>query len=251
MSRVVSLLLRWCTEMPAVLSDVLFTMLSDRMYVLYTMLSLHNSEWVLKDEQLACQAAYTALVYCAESESSSTAFQSASSLIKLLIEKYYNVIKPLGRDMMRLLLDLSHHSSFQALYLCIPDPMSAWSTNTPVKYLALALDPVMETELLFMMTNVRRGGTTHKYYQSWYLTAHKEHMHTVQAIRYIVNTNAKVQANPDIPSVVLLPRWFLVGWLLHITQDQLQLRKCMTALVIDWLCFNQRDDSAHVLGMCK
>ncbi|KAF7053039.1 hypothetical protein CFC21_061038 [Triticum aestivum] len=109
---------------------------------------------------------------------------------------------------------------------------------TPGWCTALSISPEMETQLLFMMSNVKWGGQ--KRYQLWFARKHLMVPGGEERIPDIVRficcgyhpTNEVIQSG-------VIARWAVIGWLLTSCSKGYIVANAKLALFYDWLFFDE------------
>ncbi|KAL6870887.1 hypothetical protein ACP4OV_014735 [Aristida adscensionis] len=146
----------------------------------------------------------------------------------------------IGRDLVRTLHELLLVPEFQVLWR---DSMSHRAADicrisTPGWCTAVAVSPEMETQLLFMMNNVKWGDQ--KRYQIWFARKHlivpggEERIPDI--VRFICcgyhPTNEVMQSGA-------IARWAIIGWLLTSCSKGYIQANAKLALFYDWLFFEE------------
>ncbi|KAG8088889.1 hypothetical protein GUJ93_ZPchr0011g27413 [Zizania palustris] len=157
-----------------------------------------------------------------------------------MLRDHTQVCTLIGRDIVRCLHELVLVPEFQELWKdsmlgCAMDicriGMTGWCT-------AMAISPEMETQLLFMMNNVKWG--TQKRYQLWFARKHLMVPGGEERIPDIVRficcgyhpTNEVMQSG-------VIARWAVIGWLLTSCNKSYILANAKLALFYDWLFFDE------------
>jgi integrator complex subunit 3 len=161
-----------------------------------------------------------------------------------MLRDHFPVCALVGRDLVRSLHDVMLVPEFQVLW-------KDWIRNhaadicrigTPGWCTALAISPEMETQLMFMMNNVKWGDQ--KRYQLWFARKHlivpggEERIPDI--IRFICcgyhPTNVIMQSG-------FIARWAIIGWLLTSCSKAYVQANAKLALFYDWLLFEEGRDS--------
>lgn len=173
--------------------------------------------------------------------------------VKMLREKF-NLCLRIGRDLVRLLLDLVHVPEFQAVWKdLLYDPhtfgvdefldiSTLYNTRTSKWYFLLRVTPQMESQLRFLLTHVRFG--SQKRYQVWFtkkfLSTTEKNAVVVDLVRFICCAH---HPSNDIIQSDIIPRWAVIGWLLKSSMKNYVEANSKLALFYDWLFFNEKVDS--------
>jgi integrator complex subunit 3 len=161
-----------------------------------------------------------------------------------MVRDHFQVCALIGRDLVRSLHDLLMVPEFLALW---QDSMWNRAANicrigTPGWCTVVAISPEMDTQLLFMMNNVKWGDQ--KRYQHWFTRKHlmvpggEERIPDI--IRFICccyhPTNEIMQSG-------VIARWAVIGWLLTSCSKSYVQANAKLALYCDWLFFQEGRDS--------
>ncbi|BAT12870.1 Os11g0171400, partial [Oryza sativa Japonica Group] len=157
-----------------------------------------------------------------------------------VLRDHTQVCELIGRDLVRCLHELVLVQEFHELWkdsmlgraaeICRIG-MPGWCT-------AMAVSPEMETQLLFMMNNVRWGNQ--KRYQLWFARKHLMVPGGEERIPDIVRficcgyhpTNKVMQSG-------VIARWAVIGWLLTSCNKSYVQANAKVALFYDWLFFDE------------
>eukprot|EP00727_Mastigamoeba_balamuthi_P007508 m51a1_g3378 hypothetical protein (993) ;mRNA; f:478094-481850 len=171
-----------------------------------------------------------------------------------LCKSHFGALIQIGRDLVRLLQDLARVKEFEEIWKALlNDPTSLapgfggvpqlLSTPTPKPYLQSRLTPDMETQLLFMMREVRLGMQGR--YQTWFQQRHfanpENESLVVDLVRYTCcvwhPTNAIICSD-------IVPRWAMLGWMTYAARaDYTVVANVRQAIFLDWIGFDPRADS--------
>ncbi|KHN00940.1 Integrator complex subunit 3 [Glycine soja] len=173
--------------------------------------------------------------------------------VKIVREEFHLCLK-IGRDFIRLLQDLAHVPEFKALLQDIvfnpsvfnvvgfKDVSQIYCTRTSSRYSLLRISPEMETQLRFLLTDIKLGH--HRRHQLWFankfLNERDKEFLIVDIVRFICC--AHHPPNEIIQSDIF-PRWALIGWLLTCCRKKHVEESVKLALFYDWLFFDERMDS--------
>ncbi|XP_006285669.2 integrator complex subunit 3 [Capsella rubella] len=151
----------------------------------------------------------------------------------------------IGRDLVRLLQDLSHVSEFREIWndLVSNHCSDIYKLRTSSRYFVLRITPEMETKLRFLLGNVKLG--SHKRHQIWFLKKFllgpEKEMLLIDIVRFIC---CGIHPTNEIIRSEIMPRWAVIGWLLELCrQNQYIERSVKLALFYDWLFFNESIDN--------
>ncbi|XP_024005091.1 integrator complex subunit 3 [Eutrema salsugineum] len=152
----------------------------------------------------------------------------------------------IGRDLLRLLLDLVHLSEFREIWndLFVNFDISRiYKSKTSSRYFLLRITPEMETQLRFLLGNVKLG--SHKRHQIWFLKKfllgpEKETL-LIDIVRFIC---CVIHPSNEIIRSEILPRWAIIGWFLELSRHNQYIEQGVKlALFYDWLFFDERVDN--------
>lgn len=177
----------------------------------------------------------------------------------VLIEKFKEC-SVIGRDLIRVLQDVSKMSEFTQVWKFLYQKSSQSSLNdssiettqlykilqvpSPKRYLACRLTPEMEINLLFILDHVKYGGIHHRKYYDWfsyeYLKVSDTENLIIDIIRYLV-----VAYHP--PNSVLasssVQRWQIITWFLRQMKTNYSTANAKLALFYDWLFYDPAIDN--------
>jgi integrator complex subunit 3 len=110
-------------------------------------------------------------------------------------------------------------------------------TPTPKMYLTLRITPEIESQLLFVLENVK--SSNQKRYQQWF---HAQHLSSVETEPLIIDLVRFIccvfhPSNAIIGSDVV-QRWTFIGWLLKCIKTNYIASSVKLALFYDWLFFD-------------
>jgi len=220
-----------------------------------------NVVWLDEKPSLFTVALYTYLRLLPDHTMAASKVQALNALrqkeisfcVRLLREKFHECIS-IGRDLLRLLQDVSMIPEFESIWrdlLSNPavfrDPVfcdiaQLYAVRTPTRYLTSRITPNMETQIRFMLTNVRMGSQRRN--QTWfaqrYLSTPESETLVCDLIRFICcvhhPTNQILQSD-------IVPRWAIVGWLLKCCKSNHVEANAKLALFYDWLFFMSKVDN--------
>lgn len=164
--------------------------------------------------------------------------------VKMFREQLHLSLK-IGRDLVRLLQDLVHISEFKEIWndLVCSDVSKIYQSKTSSRYFLLRITPEMETQLRFLLGNVKLG--SHKRHQVWFLKKfllgpEKETV-LIDIVRFIC---CVVHPTNEIIRSEIMPRWAVIGWFLDLCKQNHHVEgRVKLALFYDWLFFDERIDS--------
>lgn len=173
--------------------------------------------------------------------------------ISLLRDRFTDCLV-IGRDLIRLLQNVSRIPEFEALWkdlLHNPQSLSPTLTNgiiqiletrTSRRFLQSRLTPDMERKLVFFTSSVRFGH--HKRYQEWF---QNKYLNTPEAqslrsdlIRFIVGL---IHPTNELLCSDIIPRWAVIGWLITTCTSNIALANAKMALFYDWVCYDPKHDN--------
>ncbi|XP_022682249.1 LOW QUALITY PROTEIN: integrator complex subunit 3-like [Setaria italica] len=167
-----------------------------------------------------------------------------------MLRDHFQVCALIGRDLVRSLHELALVPEFQPLWRdhiphCVGD---VCRISTPGWCMAMAITPEMETQLLFMMNNVKWGDQ--KRYQLWFAMKHLMVPGGEERIPDIVRficcryhpTNEVIQSG-------VIVRWAVIGWLLTGCSKGYVVANAKLALFYDWLFFEEGIGRGSVMNI--
>ncbi|KAL6653499.1 hypothetical protein ACP70R_009077 [Stipagrostis hirtigluma subsp. patula] len=157
-----------------------------------------------------------------------------------MLRDHLQVCALIGRDLVRTLHELVLVPEFQVLWR---DWMWRHASDicrigTPSWCAAVAISPEMETQLLFMMNNVKWGDQ--KRYQLWFARKHlmvpggEERIPDI--VRFIC---CGYHPTNEIMQSGVIARWAVIGWLLTSCSKGYVQANVKLALFYDWLFFEE------------
>ncbi|XP_062197084.1 uncharacterized protein LOC133900028 [Phragmites australis] len=145
-----------------------------------------------------------------------------------MLRDHFQVCALIGRDLVRSLHELVLVAEFQALWrdLMLHRGTDVCWISTPGCFTAVAITPEMETQLLFMMNNVKWGDQ--KRHQLWFSRKHLMvpggEGRIPDIVRFIC---CGCHPTNEIMQSGAIARWTVIGWLLT---------SCSKGYVRSWLC---------------
>ncbi|UXI16359.1 hypothetical protein NH340_JMT02302 [Sarcoptes scabiei] len=172
-----------------------------------------------------------------------------------LTERFSDLI-PLGRDLIRLLQQVSRITEFEQLWrkiLTNPTSLSPkfslvqmLKTRTNRRFIRLLITFDIEKKLNFLVSQVRLG--SQRRYQEWfqkqYFSTSENQMLRSDLIRFICNS---IHPSNEIIASDLMPRWAMIGWIINTCSIQCTLANCRLALFYDWLMFDVNDVNNNLI----
>ncbi|KAI7878696.1 hypothetical protein K492DRAFT_208804 [Lichtheimia hyalospora FSU 10163] len=212
----------------------------------------HNRRWLHLHPRIIAIAVYTYLRQIPDHRTSQLLQlqQREIKFVTTLMREKWLACCVIGRDLVRLLQDVSSIPEFQQLWhdlLHEPQKLSPMfkgittllQTPTPREYLRCRLTPDMEHKLLFILQNLRNGHYQRNlgwFMQRYLLTAESFY---VDVIRYIV---AGWYPSNQILQSDIVPRYVVIGSLLRAIKNPVVAANVKIALIYDWLFFKDNDN---------
>ncbi|RWR73120.1 integrator complex subunit 3 isoform X1 [Cinnamomum micranthum f. kanehirae] len=218
-----------------------------------------NWDWVVSEHLLLTSGLYTYLRLLADHYrlSGPELDELKRSEIEFCIRalrECFGVCWRIGRDLLRLLQDLSHIPEFRDVWkdllsnpavFRVPgfsDISQMYHSRTSTRYFLLRITPDMETQLRFLLTHVNWG--SQKRYQAWFakkfLCTPERETIICDIVRFICcahhPTNEILQSN-------VISRWAVIGWLLKCCRKNHIEVNAKLALFYDWLFFDEKVDN--------
>ncbi|KAL0805010.1 hypothetical protein Bca101_097501 [Brassica carinata] len=141
----------------------------------------------------------------------------------------------IGRNLVRLLQDLAHVSEFREIRNNLVSSIY-YMSKTSTRYFFLRISPEMETQLRFLLGNVKLG--SHKRHQIWFLNkflvGNGKEVLLTDIVRFIC---CVIHPTNEIIRSEIMPRWAVIGWFLELSRQNQGSVKL--ALFYDWLFFDE------------
>ncbi|ESQ52072.1 hypothetical protein EUTSA_v10017599mg [Eutrema salsugineum] len=167
--------------------------------------------------------------------------------VKMLREQLQLSLK-IGRDLVRLLQDMIHVSEFGKIWNDVvsnqcSDMSQIYKSKTSSRYFLLRITPEMETQLRFLLGNVKRG--SQKRHQLWFLKKFligpEKQTLLIDIVRFVC---CVIHPTNEIIRSEIMPRWVVIGWFLELSKQNHHIeRNVKLALLYDWLFFGERMDN--------
>jgi integrator complex subunit 3 len=220
-----------------------------------------NIDWLYANVELLQLALYTYLRVLADHHHQSMVQlrQRETDFCIQIMRDRWNDCMQIGRDLIRLLQNLSKIPEFEQLWKDIilqPVQLSQQFASggllhilrmpTRRRCIISRLTPDMERKIYFLITNVKFGN--HKRYQDWfqrqYFSTPESQTLRVDLIRYIC---AVVHPTNEQLNAGLTPRWAVIGWLLNTCTNSIECSNIKLALLFDWLFYDARKDNIMLI----
>ena len=218
-------------------------------------LFMQNRSWLEKFPQLLSVVLYSFLRLIADHTAGAYKTlrqKEVTFCISILRERFVDCM-PIGRDLVRLLQNLSKIPEMKSLWkdmLHKPQSLSSQFTGlsqllsirTSRKYLACRLTPDMENKIAFLTSKVKFGQQKRylEWFQKQYLTSPESQSLRADLIRYICGV---VHPSNEILSSDITQRWTLIGWLLSTCPNNVSAANAKLALFYDWLFYQLDADN--------
>uniref|UniRef100_A0ACD5X3V1 Uncharacterized protein n=1 Tax=Avena sativa TaxID=4498 RepID=A0ACD5X3V1_AVESA len=156
------------------------------------------------------------------------------------LRDHFQACTLIGRDLVRSLHELVLVPEFQGLWkdLMMAHCMEIGGVGTPGWCTALSISPEMETQLMFLMKNVKWGNQ--KRYQLWFARKHlmvpggEERIPDI--VRFIC---CGYHPKNEVIQSGVIARWAVIGWLLTSCSKAYIVANAKLALFYDWLFFDE------------
>ncbi|KAK9840607.1 hypothetical protein WJX81_004196 [Elliptochloris bilobata] len=195
---------------------------------------------------------------------------AGSKLAVRLLTEHWDACCGAGRDLFRVLQEASHMAEFHGVWRALvpggqqvgadanassngsalgADSSGAalkrlLATPTPARVLLSRVPPDAESQLLFMLTQVRRGNE--KRYQQWFMARHLPRADAEGLVPDLVRYVCAV-CHPPAPvrdrDSQVLPRWQVLGWLMQCARSAAGAAAVRLAVLQDMLYFTPAVDS--------
>lgn len=170
-----------------------------------------------------------------------------------MLREHFPLCLRIGRDLIRLLQDLVHVPDFGALWKDLvlnpasfgapgfSDVSDIYSIRTSSRYISLRITPEMETQLRFLLTQVKLG--TQRRHLVWFarkflFTPERETL-ICDIVRFIC---CAYHPSKELLQSDIIPRWAVIGWLLASCTKKYIEANVKLALFYDWLFFDDKVD---------
>lgn len=220
-------------------------------------LFLDSRSWVENQPPLVASIVYTYLSLLPAHISSPSLCQLQDSEIELiisLIRNKFNDCIQIGRDLLRLLQNVSRLQIFTELWYDIihnPEKLSATfsgvhqllSRRTSRRFVAGRIVTDAEIKLNFLLSKVKFG--QHRRYQEWFYGRYLSNPDNLYMIPELVRFVCCVIHPPnEVLGSDIMPRWALIGWLLSLCQtNQVIFVNAKLALFYDWIAYSPDTDN--------
>jgi len=165
-----------------------------------------------------------------------------------LLQNRWTECMVIGRDLVRLLQEVAKIPEFESLWKDIytkPTSLSPsftgglgqlLSIRTPRVYAQSRLTPEQETQLMWMMKNIKMGNQ--KRHQTWFVSKHLNTPESESLIPDMIRFICCCWHPPNqLLSSDIIPRWAVIGWLLKCVRTPYMAANAKLALFYDWLFF--------------
>lgn len=167
--------------------------------------------------------------------------------VKMFREQLHLSLK-IGRDLVRLLQDLVHVPEVREIWNDLVSNQCSeisliYQSKTLSRYFLLRINPEMETQLRFLLGNVKLG--SQKRHQIWFLKkfllAPEKETLLIDIVRFIC---CVIHPTNEIIRSEIMPRWAMIGWFLELCRQNHHIeRSFKLALFYDWLFFDEKTDN--------
>ncbi|KAG8191408.1 hypothetical protein JTE90_010584 [Oedothorax gibbosus] len=216
---------------------------------------IENRVWIEKFSVLVATIVYTYLRLIVDHIGPKHAVlrqKEVDFCISLLREKFTECMI-IGRDLIRLLLNVARIPEFEKLWRDMySNPSSLAPTFTGVaqllamrtsrRFLQCRLTPDMEKKIAFLTSQVKFGHQ--KRYQEWfqkqYLSTPESQTLRCDLIRFICGV---IHPSNEVLCSDIIPRWAVIGWLLTTCTSNVAASSAKLSLFYDWLFYDPEKDS--------
>ncbi|GIY82793.1 hypothetical protein CDAR_608791 [Caerostris darwini] len=216
---------------------------------------VENRVWIEKYNVLIATIVYTYLRLIADhlGQKYNVLRQKEVDFCILLLREKFSDCMMIGRDLVRLLLNVARIPEFEALWRDIyNNPSSLSPTFTGVaqllaqrtsrRFLQCRLTPDMEKKIGFLTSQVKFGHQ--KRYQEWfqkqYLSTPESQTLRCDLIRFICGV---IHPSNELLCSDIIPRWAVIGWLLTTCSSNVAASSAKLSLFFDWLFFDPEKDN--------
>ncbi|KAK9123249.1 hypothetical protein Sjap_012851 [Stephania japonica] len=221
---------------------------------------LEKWEWLLEEPLVLTSALFTYLRLLADHyrllgvSKFETLKRMEIDFCICVLRNHFDLCLRIGRDLIRLLQDLSHIPEFQAVCkdllsnpaefraLGFSDISQVYARRTSSQYHLLRITPEMETQLRFLLTHVR--WRNHRRYQTWFFRKFLSRPECETNIPDIVRFICCAHHPPnEVIQSDVIPRWAIIGWLLKCCSTNHVVSSVKLALFYDWLFYHEKFDN--------
>lgn len=215
-----------------------------------------NRDWLYSQPSLIPFVFYSIGRLAAEEGLDPTVLGTALSFLRELLKSRYRECWVMGRDFCRVLQALCHFEPMRSFWTWFTTPTDpANPLSAPItevlrqpshkKYIACRLTPLMETEILYMMEQVKGGRQVP--YETWFQETHMPkgpsddpNALIADLIRYIV---AVYHPSNAVLASSVVQRWAVITWLYKMIINEKAAFDAQLAIFFDWFFFDPTVDS--------
>lgn len=231
----------------------------ENLWLSFEMANLFSTKWsyLLEEEPLVLTEALYVFLRLLADHCRVSNIPKIDSLRQMEIEfcvrmlrDHFSLCLRIGRDLVRLLQDLVHVSEFRGIWRDLlynpsafradgfTDVSQIYNTRTSRWYFSLTVTPEMESQLDFLLSEVKFG--SQKRYQVWFakkfLAVPERNAVMIDIVRFICHSPSDIHSD-------IIPRWAVIGWLLKCNMKSYVEASLKLALFYDWLFFDEKVDN--------
>ncbi len=230
----------------------------DNIFLITSLLQIFTTHltWFYQQAQLIPFVVFSFIRIVSEAGLDNSLRKCLSSFCATVLRDKYQECSVLGRDLVRILGDVSKISEFDPVWSFLQsiDPSQSPDSSpllrllkspTPKHFFASRLTPDMETNLIFMLEKVKYGH--HKRYQEWFTAEYLSeevckdpYPIIVDIIRYLIVAYHPPNTVIASPSV---QRWHAISWLIRLLKANFAYANAKMALFYDYLFYDPLHDS--------
>jgi len=215
-------------------------------------LVIEQKEWLYKTN-LTPSVVYTFLRLIIDHQNFANLRSKEVYLCSTLLRERFTDCIVIGRDLVRLLQNVSRIPEFESLWKdLLTSPMSLspnfsgilqlFQTRTSRRFLQCRLTFDMERKIVFLTSQVKFG--QQKRYQDWfqkqYLSTPESQSLRCDLIRFICGV---IHPSNEVLCSDIIPRWAVIGWILSSCTSNVAAANAKLSLFYDWLFYDSERDN--------
>ena len=218
-----------------------------------TDLLFDHKDWLYKNPFMTATVVYTFLRLMIDHQNFHALRAKEVHLCITLLRERFSDCMIIGRDLIRLLQNLSRIPEFESLWRdLLHAPLSLSPTFTGIlqllqtrtsrRFLQCRLTPDMERKIVFLTSQVKFG--QQKRYQEWfqrqYLSTPESQSLRCDLIRFICGV---IHPSNEVLCSDIIPRWAVIGWILSSCTSNVAAANAKLSLFYDWLFYDSERDN--------
>ena len=216
-------------------------------------LMIDQKEWLSKNQFCTAAVVYTFLRLIIDHHNFPNLRSKEVHLCVTLLRERFSDCMIIGRDLVRLLQNVSRIPDFESLWRdLLTSPLSLSPSFTGIlqllqirtsrRFLQCRLTPDMERKIVFLTSQVKFG--QQKRYQDWfqrqYLSTPESQSLRCDLIRFICGV---IHPSNEVLCSDIIPRWAVIGWILSSCTSNVAAANAKLSLFYDWLFYDPERDN--------